>query len=73
MLEYARAMHANAVKISLTSDHRQDLPKMAAACTSKTGVIYICNPNNPTGTIVTRDEMAACLAGRSAHHAHSRR
>jgi histidinol-phosphate aminotransferase len=34
---------------------------MAAACTSKTGVTYICNPNNPTGTIVTRDELAAFL------------
>jgi histidinol-phosphate aminotransferase len=32
---------------------------MAAACTSKTGVAYVCNPNNPTGTIVTRDEFAA--------------
>ncbi len=32
---------------------------MAASCTSKTGVAYICNPNNPTGTIVTRDEFAA--------------
>jgi histidinol-phosphate aminotransferase len=61
VLEYARAMHANAVKIPLTADHRQNLPAMAAACTSKTGVLYICNPNNPTGTLVTRDEMAACL------------
>jgi histidinol-phosphate aminotransferase len=61
VLEYARAMRANAVKIPLTSDYRHDLPRMAASCTSKTGVLYICNPNNPTGTLVTRDEMAACL------------
>jgi histidinol-phosphate aminotransferase len=61
VLDYARAMHSNAVKVPLTSDYRHDLPKMAAACTSKTGVLYICNPNNPTGTIVTRDEMAACI------------
>lgn len=61
VLDYARAMHGNAVKVPLTSDYRHDLPKMAAACTSKTGVLYICNPNNPTGTIVTRDEMAACI------------
>jgi histidinol-phosphate aminotransferase len=47
------------VLIPLTADHRHDLPKMAAACTSKSGVVYVCNPNNPTGTIVTRDEMAA--------------
>ena len=58
VLEYARITQADAVKVPLTADHRHDLPKMAAACTSKTGVVYICNPNNPTGTIVTRDELA---------------
>jgi histidinol-phosphate aminotransferase len=61
VLDYARVLNSNAVQIPLTPDHRHDLPKMAAACTSKTGVAYICNPNNPTGTIVTRDEFAAFL------------
>jgi histidinol-phosphate aminotransferase len=59
VLDYARVLHSNSVLIPLTADHRHDLPKMAAACTSKTGVAYVCNPNNPTGTIVTRDELAA--------------
>ncbi len=59
VLEYARVLNSNSVQIPLTPDHRHDLPKMAAACTSKTGVAYVCNPNNPTGTIVTRDEFAA--------------
>jgi histidinol-phosphate aminotransferase len=59
VLDYARVLHSNAVLVPLTSDHRHDLQKMAAACTSKTGVAYVCNPNNPTGTIVTRDEFAA--------------
>ena len=58
VLEYARITQADPVKIPLTADHRHDLPKMAAACTSKTGVVYVCNPNNPTGTIVTREELA---------------
>jgi histidinol-phosphate aminotransferase len=61
VLDYAGVMRANAVKIPLTSDYRHDLPKMAAACTSKTGILYICNPNNPSGTIVSRDELAACI------------
>src|ERR1700723_88201 len=59
VLDYATITRAEAVTIPLPADHRQDLPKMAAACTSKTGVAYVCNPNNPTGTIVTRDELAA--------------
>jgi histidinol-phosphate aminotransferase len=62
VLDYARVLHTNPIKIPLTADYRHDLRKMAATCTSKTGVIYICNPNNPTGTIVTHEEMAAFIA-----------
>ncbi|MFZ0634496.1 MAG: histidinol-phosphate transaminase [Candidatus Acidiferrales bacterium] len=57
VLEYARVTRAQAIKIPLTTDFRHDLPRMAAQCTSRTGVVYLCNPNNPTGSIVTRDEM----------------
>jgi histidinol-phosphate aminotransferase len=59
VLEYVKAAHGAAVKVPLTKDYRHDLDAMAAQCTSKTGLVYICNPNNPTGTIVSRDEMAA--------------
>jgi histidinol-phosphate aminotransferase len=59
VLGYAGDMHARALKVPVTSDFRHDLPKMAAACTSKTGMVYICNPNNPTGTIVSKDELEA--------------
>jgi histidinol-phosphate aminotransferase len=58
VLDYARVTRANPVKVPLTSDFRHDLPRMAAACTSKTGLVYLCNPNNPTGTIVAREELA---------------
>ncbi len=61
VLEYAQVLRAQPVKIPLTPDHRHDLPKMAASCTSKTAVVYVCNPNNPTGTIVTREEMATFI------------
>jgi histidinol-phosphate aminotransferase len=55
-------MQAGAVKVPQTADFRHDLPKMAAACNDKTGLVYICNPNNPTGTIVRREELSQFLA-----------
>ena len=57
VLGYARVTAANPVKVPLTPDFRHDLPAMAAACNANTGLVYLCNPNNPTATIVHRDEM----------------
>ena len=54
---------------------RHDLQRMAAACDAATGLVYICNPNNPTGTVVTGEELAAFLARVPAigHRARSTR
>lgn len=41
------------------SDHRHDLEAMAAACDDRTSLVYIANPNNPTGTYVGRAEFEA--------------
>ncbi|MDQ6891152.1 MAG: histidinol-phosphate transaminase [Acidobacteriota bacterium] len=62
VLLYARVTKAEAVKVPLTLDHRHDLPKMAAACDARAGLVYVCNPNNPTGTIVSGDELDAFFA-----------
>ena len=62
VLNYARVTRAEGVTVPLTSDFRHDLPRMAAACDARTGVVYVCNPNNPTGTIVSGDELAKFIA-----------
>lgn len=62
VLNYARVTRAEPIKVPLTADFRHDLPKMADACSEHTGLVYVCNPNNPTGTIVTRDELARFLS-----------
>src|SRR5215468_9024118 len=43
-------------------DHRLDLEAMARAITPMTKMVFIANPNNPTATIVTADEVAAFMA-----------
>jgi len=43
-------------------DHTHDLEKMAEEITEKTKMIFLCNPNNPTGTIVTKEEVDKFLA-----------
>ena len=62
VLQYAANSKAASTLVPLTADQRHDLPAMAAATTANTGLVYICNPNNPTGTIVRKDEIAAFMA-----------
>lgn len=57
----ARLMDAVPVYVPC-KDFRHDLKAMAAAVTEKTKIIYVCNPNNPTGTIVTHKELEDFLA-----------
>jgi histidinol-phosphate aminotransferase len=62
VLRYAKVLRAEPVTVPLTPDYRHDLAKMAAACQTGSGLAYVCNPNNPTGTIVTGDELAGFAA-----------
>lgn len=48
---------AKSIQIPLKR-HRHDLGKMVKAITSDTRIIFIANPNNPTGTINTEEEFA---------------
>jgi histidinol-phosphate aminotransferase len=47
-------MDGRCVVAPMTADYRLDVDAFIAAITSKTKLIFLCNPNNPTGTIVTR-------------------
>ena len=58
---HASAVGAEVVKIDLTSDYRHDLQKMLAAANGA-GLVYICNPNNPTASITPKNEISEFLA-----------
>ena len=46
-----------AVKVPLTADHVHDVDAMAAAVSDRTRLVFLCNPNNPTGTVVGEGEL----------------
>jgi histidinol-phosphate aminotransferase len=49
--------------IPLTADYKIDIKAMVAA-DPQAGIIYICNPNNPTGTSLSRDEIGWVLKNK---------
>jgi histidinol-phosphate aminotransferase len=52
---------ARVVKVPLRKDHSHDPDALVRADTN-TGLIYICNPNNPTGTVTLREDIASIVA-----------
>ena len=54
----ALKLGATPVRVPL-ADGRYDLDAMLAAITPRTKIVYVCHPNNPTGTTNTRDELDA--------------
>jgi histidinol-phosphate aminotransferase len=55
--EYARSAGADVVTVPLTKLHAHDLDAMLARVDASAGLVYICNPNNPTGTLTPRRDV----------------
>ena len=64
--EAVMAAHGKAVLVPLVQ-WRHDVMAMAAAITERTRLLFLCNPNNPTGTMVPGDEVARLLARVPEH------
>jgi histidinol-phosphate aminotransferase len=60
ILNNASANGAEVIKVPLTSSFQHDLPKMLDS--AKAGLIYVCNPNNPTASITPKDELHDFIA-----------
>lgn len=60
VVTYAGLEGIEPVRIPLGAGHRLDLDHMLAAAPNA-GMLYVCNPNNPTAAIVDKDDMRAFL------------
>jgi histidinol-phosphate aminotransferase len=56
----------NAVTVPMV-DGRHDLQKMQHAINEKTKMVFVCNPNNPTGTIVGKQELLSFIDTVPSH------
>jgi histidinol-phosphate/aromatic aminotransferase/cobyric acid decarboxylase-like protein len=61
----ARFVGARVIRVPLTKDWAHDVRAMAKA-DANTGLIYVCNPNNPTGTLTSRADIEYLLANKPA-------
>ena len=57
----AQAAGVEVVSIPLNKRYEHDLPAMLDAARASTGLVYVVNPNNPTGTITPRKDIEAFL------------
>jgi histidinol-phosphate aminotransferase len=58
---FAGRLGAEVVAVPLARDYSHDLAAMLARCNAATAIVYVCNPNNPTGTLTRRQDLEAFL------------
>ena len=61
---YATNSKADAIKVPLLKDYRMDIPGIIKATRNNyrdVGFVYLCNPNNPTGNIIPKQEIKQLL------------
>ena len=59
----AESNRAPVKEVSLNGDHAHDIPAMLAA-DPQAGMLYLCNPNNPTGTVTPTEAIRQALANK---------
>lgn len=57
--EKGTEFNAEWIKVPLTADYKTDLDAIEKSITAKTNVVYICNPNNPTATVVDTEKLVS--------------
>ncbi len=63
----AKSLGVDLVETDVTDSFRCDIDALIAAMSPRTKIIFLANPNNPTGAHVTRQELERVLAAKPAH------
>ena len=64
--QHATTIKSSAIKLPLGKDYRQQIPAIIKAANdhaAEIGLVYLCNPKNPKGLIVSKDEVKQLLDG----------
>ena len=59
---FAKPIGAEVVSLPLTTDFGHDVDAMAAKLDNSVGLVYICNPNNPTGSLTPRKDIEKLIS-----------
>ncbi len=62
-----QAVGATAVEVKATADYGHDLSAMSKAITPKTRLVFVANPNNPTGSFLSAQEIEKFLEKVPSH------
>lgn len=57
LLRYAEHFGSSVHRVPLTESMHHDLEAMSARINTNTGLVFICNPNNPTGTLLEKNQL----------------
>jgi len=65
--EFAAKFGVQTRLVPVNKAHQHDLPAMGRLINAQTRLIYVCNPNNPTATVVSRSALEAFIKTVPAH------
>ncbi len=58
-MDYAAKVSKKLIRVPLNNDYEHDLDALEQRVTNRTSLVHVCNPNNPTGTIVDSSRLCS--------------
>lgn len=55
--DYAKSVGSEVIRVPISRNFGHDLEGMLSHADASTGIVYVCNPNNPTGSLTSRKDL----------------